>query len=206
MRMVLAALRLRDEAPAAATAALAPILDGSVALISCPVWRVQAFLLEAIARDALGDAGATERALERALDLAEPDGLMLPFLIHAQPDFLERHARGRTAHRSLVVEITSLLAGKTRGRAVDHVEAVSEGEMRVLRYLPTNLTKQQIADELSVSLHTIKTHTHRLYMKLGVHTRGGAVDRGRALGLLAPSTRGRAIPNPNPHLTDQAHR
>jgi len=47
--------------------------------------RIQAFLLEAIARDALRDPGAASRALERALDLAEPDGLLLPFLLLPAP-------------------------------------------------------------------------------------------------------------------------
>ena len=46
---------------------------------------VQAFLLEAIARDALGAAGAARRALERALDLAQPEGLLFPFLLDPAP-------------------------------------------------------------------------------------------------------------------------
>ena len=60
----------------------------------------QAFLLEAIARDALGDQAPPTRALERALDLAEPDGALSLFLLHPAPGLLERHARHRTAHAS----------------------------------------------------------------------------------------------------------
>jgi LuxR family maltose regulon positive regulatory protein len=59
----------------------------------------------------------------------------------------------------------------------------------VLRYLPTNLSAPEIADELYVSLNTIRTHMRHLYAKLGVHTRANAVERARALGLLAPSSR-----------------
>ena len=62
----------------------------------------QAYLLEAIARDSLGDSGAAHRALERALDLAEPDGVLLPFLLHPAPGLLDRHARHPTAHASLL--------------------------------------------------------------------------------------------------------
>ena len=51
-------------------------------------WLAQAFLLEAIARDALGDPAAAGRALERALDLAEPDGALLWFLLHPAPGLL----------------------------------------------------------------------------------------------------------------------
>ena len=78
----------------------------------------EALLLEAAARDALGDPGAAESALERALDIAEPDGAVLPFLLHPVPALLERHPRHRTAHPSLIAEILSLLAGASRAAAV----------------------------------------------------------------------------------------
>jgi ATP/maltotriose-dependent transcriptional regulator MalT len=62
-------------------------------------------------------------------------------------------------------------------------------EIRVMRYLPTNLTGPEIARELSISRNTVKTHIRNLYAKLGTHTRAGAVTRARALGLLAPPPR-----------------
>ena len=86
------------------TATLAPVLDGS-APVAAPALQVQSFLLEAIARDALGDPGAAERALERALDLAEPDGMLLEFLLHPAPGLLERQARHGTGHAALIAEI-----------------------------------------------------------------------------------------------------
>ena len=58
----------------------------------------------------------------------------------------------------------------------------------MLRYLPTNLLASEIAGELFVSLNTIRTHMRRVYSKLGVHSRGDAVRRGRELGLLSPSS------------------
>ena len=104
-------LRLARDDPRAATAAVAPVLDGSAPVV-WPVWLAEAFLLEAIARDALGDPGAAGRALERALDLAEPDGALLWFLLHPVPGLLQRHARHRTAHPALIADILSLLAGQ----------------------------------------------------------------------------------------------
>ena len=56
--------------------------------------------------------------------------------------------------------------------------------MRVLRLLATNLTVPEIAGELFVSANTVKTHTKRIYRKLGVHRRSEAVDRARSLGLM----------------------
>ena len=111
MRIATAVLRLAQDDPRAATAALAPVLDGSAPVLQ---WSslAHAFLLEAIARDALGDPAAADRALERALDLAEPDGTLLSFLLHPVPGLLKRHARHRTAHAALIAEILSLLAGR----------------------------------------------------------------------------------------------
>jgi LuxR family transcriptional regulator, maltose regulon positive regulatory protein len=192
LRIVLAVVRLTQDDPHAATAALAPVLDGSAPLI-CPAWLAQAFLLEAIARDAFGDEEAAGRALERALDLAEPDGALLPFLLHPVPGLLRRHARYRTAHPALIADILSLLAGRTPARPPGPrppLEALSDSEVRVLRYLPTNLPASRIAGELYVSHNTVRTHIRHLYAKLGTHTRAEAVARARDLGLLAPSPLG----------------
>ena len=191
-RVALAMLRLDQDDPEAATAALAPVLEGTAGEGNAALWATQAFLLEAIARHALGDAGAAERALERALDLAEPDGLLLPFLLHPAQELLERHCRHRTTHASLVSDILALLGGGKPGSALDEQqplgEPLTESEVRVLRHLPTNLSQAQIAAELYVSVHTIRTHVKHLYAKLDVHERAEAVERARALGLLGPSS------------------
>jgi len=70
-------------------------------------------------------------------------------------------------------------------------EPLTQGEIRVLRYLPTNLSQAEIAAELSRSVNTINTHIRHLYRKLGAHRRREAVERGRDLGLLAPFSRRR---------------
>jgi LuxR family transcriptional regulator, maltose regulon positive regulatory protein len=187
-----AALRLAQDDAEAAAAALAPVLDGSASGISW-MWLAHAFLLEAIARDALGDQIAAESALERALDLAEPNGAVLPFLLYPAPGLLERQARHRSAHAALIAEILGLLAGNKpapppAGPRLP-IEPLSSSELRVLRYLPTNLTGPEIAGELYVSVNTVKTHLRALYAKLGTHHRTETVARARDLGLLAPSAR-----------------
>jgi LuxR family transcriptional regulator, maltose regulon positive regulatory protein len=184
-RTALAALRLAQGDPHAAAAALAPVLDGSAPLIR-RTWLVGAFLLEAIARDALGEPAAAEQALESALDLAEPDGLLLFFVLQPAATLLERHARHRTAHPCLIAEILDLLAGKRPAPPAGLQAPLSGSEIRVLRYLPTNLSQPEIATELHVSRHTIRTHMSHLYAKLGAHSRTEAVERARTLGMLAP--------------------
>jgi LuxR family transcriptional regulator, maltose regulon positive regulatory protein len=68
-------------------------------------------------------------------------------------------------------------------------ESLTHGETRVLHYLPTNLSAREIAGELYLSVNTVKTHQRHLYAKLGASSRTEAVERARALGLLAPSAR-----------------
>jgi LuxR family maltose regulon positive regulatory protein len=198
MHVAMAVLRLAQAQPDAAIAALGPVLDGAAPQVLRRAWLGQAFLLEAIARDALGDEVAAASALERALDLAEPDGTLTIFLLHPAPGLLERHAGHGTVHAALIADILSLLAGRELAPppagAQPPLEALSDSEIRVLRYLPTNLTAAQIARELYVSTNTVRTHMRHVYEKLGTHTRADAVARARALGLLAPSPHQRRAP------------
>lgn len=75
----------------------------------------------------------------------------------------------------------SLAEGFTAGA---RVEALTSAELRVLQYLPTHLSFPQIADELFVSRHTVKTQALAAYRKLGAHTRDEAIQRARDAGLL----------------------
>ena len=191
MRIATATLRLAQDDPRAATAALAPVLDGSAPRTPGD--------LAGSGVPAGGDRPGRARRpgcrrpapLERALDLAEPDGATAVFLLHPVPGLLERQARHRTAHAALIAEILSLLAGRRPAPPPagprPPLEPLSDSEIRVLRYLPTNLTGPEIAGELYVSHNTVRTHIRHLYAKLGTHTRAEAVARARALGLLAPS-------------------
>jgi len=190
MRIAAAALWLARDDPHAATVALAPVLEGSAG-VGWRSWLVEAFLLEAIARDALGDPAAAGHALEHALDLAEPDGALMWFLMHPAPRLLKCHARQRTAHAALIAQILDLLGGNRPARSPARLrpplEPLTKSEIRVLRYLPTHLTAPEIATELSVSTTTVKTHLRNVYAKLGAHSRAEAVASARALDLLAPS-------------------
>jgi LuxR family maltose regulon positive regulatory protein len=160
MSISVATLRLAQHNPKEAIAALAPLLDGSrpgpfhpaMSAPEAQFWG-SAFVVEAIARDALGDSPGAATALERALDLAEPDGVLIIFMESPAPGLLERHARRRTAHAALIADILSLLAGRkllapSPARPQPALEPLSYSELRVLRYLPTNLRAPKIARQL----------------------------------------------------------
>jgi LuxR family maltose regulon positive regulatory protein len=192
IRVAAAEVELARGNPSAALAQLAALQEGPGSGYYWGFWQVRAGVLEAIAGDELGDPDAAETALERALDLAEPNGTLLPFLLYPVPGrLLARHARHGTAHAALVTDILSLLAGNRSAPSPagpqPPLEPLSESELRVLRYLPTNLTGPEIAGELYVSSNTVKSHMRSLYAKLGTHHRAETVTLARDLGLLAPS-------------------
>lgn len=170
-----------------------PTLANSPAAAAVRGWFVQSLLVEAIVRDEAGEVMATADAVERALELAEHDRMLVPLVVDPVPELLERHVRHHAAHAELISEIVELRAGladTARRQASESLpEPLSESETRVLRLLGTDLSKREIGNELYVSVNTVKTHVKHLYAKLDVQTRHQAVERARALGLLTNSMR-----------------
>ena len=98
-------------------------------------------------------------------------------------DALPRH---ETAHGALLADIVDVLRGAPApSRRASQPEELSPSELRVLRYLPTNLTRPEIARELYVSINTVNTHIRNIYSKLGARDRSSAVQRARELRLLS---------------------
>jgi LuxR family transcriptional regulator, maltose regulon positive regulatory protein len=193
-RAALAAIQLAEHDARGAIDVLAHVLAGTAPIVR-DFSVINGLLLDALARDALGDAKAAEDDVERALDLAEPDALILPFLIVPARHLLERHPRHRTAHAALLANVLDVLAGSPlrarRPDLEDLTEELTESEIRVLRYLPSNLSAPEIAAEIFLSTSTVKTHMRHIYEKLGAHRRTEAVDLARVRGLLGPSARTR---------------
>jgi LuxR family maltose regulon positive regulatory protein len=187
-RTARAVICLADGDPAAALHAVREVLDGTAPVIGY-VTIVEAELLAGLAHRALGDQGAASQAAERALSLAEPDRLVLPFAMTGARELLEALPSHQTGHPALRADILDVLHGSSRPAphpdSAPQAEPLSPGELRVLRYLPTNLSRPQIAGELSVSLNTINTHLRSIYAKLQVRDRSAAVQRARDLRLLA---------------------
>ena len=183
-----AVICLADGDPAAALAAVRDVLDGTAPVIGY-VTMVEAHLIAGLAHRELGDQRAANQAAERALALAEADRLVLPFAMTGSRDLLEALPGHETAHAALRADILDVLRGASvpvnDDRAPEQAEELSPGELKVLRYLPTNLSRPEIAAELSVSVNTVSTHIRSIYAKLQVADRSAAVQRARELRLLA---------------------
>jgi LuxR family transcriptional regulator, maltose regulon positive regulatory protein len=190
MRVTRAEIHLAEAHPEQALDVLGPAIEGTAPAIHQPSAAVEAAVLEAAAREQLGDRRGAESSLEQALELAEPEGILLPFALVPLGDLLNRHPRHRSAHATLLSEILDVLGGASaspRSEAAPLLEELSEAELRVVRFLPGNLRAPEIAAELFVSPNTVRTHIRHIYAKLDVHSRKEAVERARELGLIGPS-------------------
>jgi LuxR family transcriptional regulator, maltose regulon positive regulatory protein len=150
---------------------------------------VEAQVLAGIAHLRLGDRNAAAAAVEAALAAAERDRLIFPFAMSDAAELLDALPRQETAHGALLADIADMLRGQspvsTDRAPLWQPEELSPSELRVLRYLPTNLTRPEIASELYVSINTVSTHIRNVYSKLGARDRSSAVRRARELRLLS---------------------
>ena len=186
IRNAAAVLRLAEKDPAGARRELRPVLDRDAPASPSPA-VVESYLLDALACRDLGDERSARAGVERALRLSEPDRLILPFVMTGAWELLTALPPHGTSHAALVADILDVVRGGASGPAAAPAaaEPLSPSELRVLRYLPTNLTRPEIAGQLSVSLNTVNTHIRRIYAKLGADDRSSAVQRGRDLRLLS---------------------
>jgi LuxR family maltose regulon positive regulatory protein len=188
IRNAAAMIHLADHDPAAARRELQPILTGAASVNPHPT-LVEAHLLDALACDGLGEQRAARQALEQALSLTEPDRLILSFAMTGAWKLLTTLPTQATSHAALATDILDAVRDGAPATAAASAplpaEELSPSELRVLRYLPTNLTRPEIAEELSVSLNTVSTHIRKIYAKLGATGRSTAVQRGRELRLLS---------------------
>jgi LuxR family maltose regulon positive regulatory protein len=187
-----AVICLTEGEPAAALSALASVLDGTAPVMGYTT-VMEAHLLAGLAHRQLGDQRAANQAAEHALALAEQDRVVLPFMLTGSAELLEGLPRHETAHAALLADILDIVHGASLP-AKDQspspqTEELSPSELRVLRYLPTNLSRPEIAGELSVSVNTVSTHLRSIYAKLQASDRSSAVRRARELRLLSAGTR-----------------
>jgi LuxR family transcriptional regulator, maltose regulon positive regulatory protein len=183
-----AGLQLALDDPAAALGSLSPFVDAAGPATRLDT-SIRAWLLHALASHALDQADQAAASLRQAIDLAEPE--------EHRRTFLDAGAAGQ----ALVVRYRDwidvwwpfldelALASLDPAPAVMSpmpvlVEALSERERAVLRYLPTMLTFVEIGSELYISVNTTKSHVRSIYRKLGVVGRRDAVRRARQLQLL----------------------
>ena len=164
-------------------------MDAVLRPMTEPGWQyrepvVFARLLLAVLAERQHRDGIALTELTAAVDMAHAEGIRRPFLLLGDriSGMLRRYRVLDGAHSAFV----SALVGEApeMPREDGGLEHLTERELIVLKYLPTMLKAGEIADDLFVSVNTVKAHLRSMYRKLGVSNRREAVERARAIGLL----------------------
>jgi len=153
--------------------------------------HLQARLVDARLSYTSGDPPRGRQSLASALRLAEPEQLRLPFVLERSwiGPVLRRDPELAHAHRHLLAptlrhdQLPAPRAAPEQA-ASPAAEPLSEREREVLRHVSRMLTTPEVASEMHISTHTVKTHIQNICRKLAVTRRGEAVRRARQLELI----------------------
>ena len=151
-------------------------------VITILVYQALAYKAQGLLDQALG-------SLKEAITLAEPEGYMRTFIDEGAPmkDLLRQVDFTGIAKDYVGKLLTSFPRDDTSETFVSSqpmMDPLSERELDVLELLATDLSGPEIADELVVSLNTMRTHTKNIYSKLGVNNRRTAVRQAKELKLI----------------------
>ena len=153
---------------------------------------IETLILRALALETRGEAKHALAVLEQAFDLAEPEGYTRVFLDHGAR--IERPLRRAVAQevggdtaRQLLAALEEEMGDEAPlapPPATPVLDPLSERELEVLQLLTSSLSSAGMAEELFISVNTVRSHLQSIYSKLDVHSRYEAVARAKELGLL----------------------
>ncbi|HVV11482.1 LuxR C-terminal-related transcriptional regulator [Amycolatopsis sp.] len=166
----------------AAAGSLRPLVAGLVPVV-LPWSGIWIALAETEIALRAGDRGNAHRALSKALRLAAPQQVRYPF-VFAPPAIAGCLTTGLGRFGAGDEFAREILAVRAKVNLTAEPVVLTDRERDVLRLLPTQRSFEEIAEDLTVSPNTVKTHARALYGKLGVTKRREAVDAARAQGLL----------------------
>lgn len=162
-------------------------------------WVLGILILRALAFQAQGKPDQAMDSMGRALSMAEPEGYVRTFVDEGEPmKILLEQAKSRGTAREYVGKLLEVLRAEAesdrkaqpsqslpvRGPLSSLVDPLSERELEVLRLLATPLSTREIAEQLVLSIHTVRSHTRSIYSKLDVHSRYQAIACAEELDLL----------------------
>jgi LuxR family maltose regulon positive regulatory protein len=157
-------------------------------------WLIEVLTLEALILQAMGDTNRALTVLAQALSLAESEGYIRMFVDEGAP-------LARLLYQAVEQDIAPEYAGKLLAAFSDSdlepdkpakrpspesqlLEPLTEREVEVLQLIADGLSNREIAQQLFLSLSTVKVHTHNIYGKLGVNSRTQAIAKAKTLGIL----------------------
>jgi LuxR family maltose regulon positive regulatory protein len=145
-------------------------------------------LLKALVHEQMGDKATAITELRTALEIAEPAGFLRIFLDRGIGiKSLLRQAKAQNICQRYINQILSAFESPipyNKDEPPPIVEPLSERELEVLRWLQTNLTTPEIADQMMIGVSTVRSHIKNIYSKLVVHKRSEAVNLAKKVGLI----------------------
>ncbi len=146
-----------------------------------PVHAVTGWLLHAHAHQELGGTASARQGVQNALRCAAPEQIVRPFLdVPGALSLLDTFAGGFGQQNAFAASVRR----HPLVRRLSRHPTLTDTELKVLRHLPSAHTTQQIADDLGVSINTVKTHLRGIYAKLGTNSRVKVMAAARRSGLL----------------------
>jgi LuxR family maltose regulon positive regulatory protein len=153
-------------------------------------WLIRSLALKALGYQAVNDVNQALTSLQQALSQAEPEGYLRTFIDYGPP--MQQLLQQAAAQRISPAYVSKLLAAfpdfgfksRIQNLKPEMVEPLNERELSILRLMAAGLSNREIADELYLSVNTVKWYSSNIYGKLGVKKRVEAVDRVHELGIL----------------------
>jgi LuxR family maltose regulon positive regulatory protein len=156
---------------------------------------IEISLLEAQTRQAVGDDQHARAALKRALSAAQHEGYVRIFDQGPALTQLLVEAAQRGMFKEYIEHILAAIGvpetlylgregSAARSAQTPYGESLSERELEVLRLIARGATNQEVAEQLVITVGTVKSHINHILGKLDAHNRTEAVARARGLGLI----------------------
>jgi len=165
-------------------------------------YEIETRTLQALALNARGNFEQALITLERALKLAEPEGYVRTFVDEGAPIArLLKEAAARGISPTYVSQLVGVLekeermiAEATQGNERASLlsahasrlltEPLTERELELLPFLRSSLSLAEIAERMTISVNTARSHIKHIYGKFDVHSRSAAIERAEKLGLI----------------------
>ena len=174
LETVAARLALVD-APEAAVAALRQVREQAREQ-SWGALLLEIEVLLALAYSRIGDKDAAIAVLSTALQTAEPQGTIYPFVIEGAPmtPLLRAAAREKVAPAFIGRIQANFLPARTAGQLL--VDPLTKRELEILRLMAGGLSNREIAERLIIATGTVSKHSNNIFLKLSVRNRTEAVS------------------------------
>ncbi len=146
---------------------------------------IELLAFQALALQQKGDQSAALKSLLRALTLAEPEGYIRVFVDQGKPlQELLKKIKSEGQVKKYVHRLLVSFGGESAPGSQPLIEPLSERELEILRLVAAGKSNQEIADELILSVGTVKKHISNIFQKLNTESRTRCIAMARELNLL----------------------